>query len=126
MNKVVGNGVDGRAFVKALDACKDKNEIFELLSKSMKNEDLRDRLRHISDQDEVNRFKDTVARLKIKPGHYTPREDLVVMSAKRYTDLTGKNIKFFKAECNKHITMKEAQKQKISENIKIAQVEKGM
>ena len=39
------------------------------------------------------------------------------MAAKRYTDLTGKNVKFFKAECNKHITMKEAQKQKTAEMI---------
>ena len=117
MNKVVGNGIDGKAFVRALDTCKDKKEIFELLSKSMNNEELRKRLSHVSDQDEVNKFKDTVARLKIKPGHHTPREDLVVMAAKRYTDLTGKNVKFFKAECNKHITMKEAQKQKTAEMI---------
>lgn len=119
MNNIVGKGIDGKAFVKALDACKDKSEVFELLSKNMDNETLRDRIKYVKDNDLINNLEDKKARVNIEHGFRVSHADLAVLAAKRYTALTGQNVKFFKAECNKYITKKEAEKQKQAEQTKV-------
>ena len=80
----------------------------------MDNDTLRDRVGHVNDNEKINNLHDKIARVNIGAGLRASHGDLAILAAKRYSDITGKNVKFFKAECNKYITLKEAEKNKTS------------
>lgn len=104
MVKETKKGVNGKAFVSALDECQTAEDVFVLLNKAMDRETLKDRAGHVNDNDLINALHAQKARCNIELGYRTSHEDCVTMAAQRYQQMTGKGVKFFKAELNKHIT----------------------
>lgn len=99
--------IDGKAFVADLDACYTSKDIFDLLSKTMDKETLTDRTKKASDNDLIIALHAQKAGVNTQLGCRTSHEDCVLMAAERYHTVTGKGIKFFKAEMNKYITARE-------------------
>lgn len=99
--------IDGKSFIKALDECKGKDEVFGLLNKTMGPERMRDRAKNVSDLSSVVNLNAKVATLNTMRGHDTSNQDCMIMAAAKYLSLTGKDIKTFKAEINKYATRME-------------------
>ncbi|MBO5038549.1 MAG: hypothetical protein J6C85_03725 [Alphaproteobacteria bacterium] len=97
-------GVNGKAFVSALDECQTAEEVFNLLGKTMDKATLKDRVGHVSDNDLINVLHAQKARCNIDLGCRTSHEDCANLAAHRYQQITKKGVKAFKAELNKHIT----------------------
>ena len=99
-----------KAFVATLDKCQTTKEVFDLLSKSMDKDTLKDRVSHVNDMVVINNLKDKQARLNIQSGLRVSHGDLAIMAARKYCDITGDNtngIKRFKLETNKYLTRKD-------------------
>ena len=97
-------GVNGKAYVVALDECQTAEDVFVLLHKTMDREVLKDRTSHVNDNDLITTLHAQRARCNINLGYRTSHEDCVNMAAQRYQQITGKGGKFFKAELNKYMT----------------------
>ena len=99
--------IDGKSFIKALDDCKGKDEVFGLLYKTMGAEKMKDRVKNVSNLDSVVKFNARVAMLNTMRGNDTSNQNCMEMAAAKYINLTGKDMKSFKVEVNKFATRKE-------------------
>ena len=68
---------------------------------------MRDRAKNVSDLPSVVNLNAKVATLNTMRGRDTSNQDCMVMAAAKYCELTGKDVKNFKAEVNKYATRKE-------------------
>lgn len=108
MSKDIKDRVNGKAFVDALDKCQTTKDVIDLLANSMSGENLKDRISHVSDLFSVNNLRANVARFNIKtnPSCKVTREDIAIMAAHRYCELTevsDKGIKEFKEKVHMKI-----------------------
>ena len=99
--------IDGKSFIKALDDCKGKDEVLGLLYKTMGAEKMKDRAKNVSNIDSVVKLDARVAMLNTMRGNDTSNQNCMAMAAVKYINLTGKDVKSFKAEVNKFATRKE-------------------
>lgn len=99
--------VDGKAFVADLEACRTSKDVFDLLAKTMDKETLADRTKKASDNDLIIALHAQRAGVNTQLGCRTSHEDCVVMAADKYHTVTGRGVKFFKAELNKYMTARE-------------------
>lgn len=97
-------GVNGKAFVSALDECKTAEDVFILLNKAMDKETLKDRVSHVNDNELINALHAQKARCNIELGYRTSHEDCANLAVQRYQKITNKGVKAFKAELNKYMT----------------------
>lgn len=111
MTKVVKKGVNGKAFVAALDECQSAEEIFVLLNKTMDKDTLKDRTGHVNDNSLINVLHAQKARCNIELGYRTSHEDCANLAAHRYQQLTKKDVKSFKAELNRYMTRTQTKEQ---------------
>jgi hypothetical protein len=90
MSKDIKERVNGKAFITALDKCQTTKEVIDLLSNSMDRETLKDRISHVSNLFVVNKLKDKQARFNIatNPSCKVSREDIAIMAAFKYCELT--------------------------------------
>jgi len=107
MSKDKTKGINGKAFVAALEECLNAKAIFELLQTTMDKDTLKDRLLHVNDNELINALHAQKAKCNIKLGYRTFHQDCLDMAADRYHTVTKKSPKFFKAELNKFMTGKE-------------------
>ncbi len=114
MSKDIKDGVSGKAFIASLDKCQTTKEVIDLLSSSMDRYSLQDRVSHLSNMFAVNHMKAAEARIKvaINPSCKFTREDMTIMAAHRYCELTDCSDKGFKE-------FKEKVHMKIREEIQI-------
>ena len=97
--------LDGKAFVKSLDECKTKEEVFVLLGRTLGHEKMQDRVKNVSDLPHVVKLKSRIALLNAMQGKDTSNQDCMDMAAQRYLEITEHtDMKQFKAEVNRHAT----------------------
>lgn len=108
--------IDGKAFDRSLKACKDENEVFGLLNKTMGPEVMKKigtNAKYISDLSSVVRMNGKVAELKAMRGSKDiTNEEFMAMAATKYMSLTNKDTKCFRAAINKYVTRETMEKQK--------------
>ncbi|MBQ8750567.1 MAG: hypothetical protein IJZ30_02895 [Alphaproteobacteria bacterium] len=107
--------LDGKNYVKALGACQTKEDVLELLGRTLGSEKMKDRAKNVSDLPHVVKLKSKVALLNTMQGKDTSNQDCMDMAAEKYLSLTGGDIKRFKLEVNKYATQMDIQKEKTHE-----------
>ena len=96
--------LDGKNYVKALEACQTKEDVLGLLGRTLGSEKMKDRAKNVSDLPHVVKLKSRIALLNTMQGKDTSNQDCMDMAAEKYLSLTGGNIKRFKLEVNKYAT----------------------
>ncbi len=107
--------LDGKAFVKSLDECKTKEEVFVLLGRTLGHEKMQDRVKNVSDLPHVVKLKSRIALLNAMQGKDTSNQDCMDMAADKYISLTGCDAKKFKLETNKYATQLKMREEKARE-----------
>lgn len=116
MSEKERKGIDGKAFIEKLDACiteKDEKGIFNLLHETMSDDILKDRVKHMSDNDLVIALKSQAARFNTLGGCRTSHEDCVIMAAGAFQTVHEGNknekVKCFKISLAKDSVERQAQ-----------------
>lgn len=102
MTKSGEERVNGKLFIENLDKCKSKEDVFDLLNRTMDRATLKDRVSHTNNNDLINQLNSVKARVNIEQGCRTSHMDCVTMAADKYRKLTGKGINDFRMDIAMH------------------------
>ena len=96
----------GKAFVEALDNCKDTKDIVNLLCRTMPLNVIKDRLNYTTDNPLVLNFRKAAMIVNINQGYEPRHGDLVMLAVEKGSHFEG-SVANFKARLSHDISQRE-------------------